>query len=286
MRIRRRALFVLITVLALAGVAAALLELKGVHVPALLTGSRSAALPLEETAEPPPAEAPPAPAATSSSAEPPAAPPAKAPRTATRPATWAQPLRRPGLPNFFKVNDNLYRGAQPTAEGFRELKALGVKTVVNLRATESDRTGLEGTGLDCRRIPVEPFTLGPSDIVQFLKIVTDKTRTPVFVHCQAGADRTGTMCAAYRIAVQGWTKEEALREMTAGGFGYHLAWANLLTLVRGLDIADLRRQAGLEAVPGNQDPGSDTGGKPGPGGGCARVFWHMLSVVTLSDSEG
>ena len=53
----------------------------------------------------------------------------------------------PGLPNFAKVADGLYRGAQPSAEGFRTLTGMGVKTVVNLRWAHSDREMLAGTGL-------------------------------------------------------------------------------------------------------------------------------------------
>ena len=40
-----------------------------------------------------------------------------------------------GVSNFHKVNDNLYRGGQPTAEGFKALAHLGIKTIVDLRGT-------------------------------------------------------------------------------------------------------------------------------------------------------
>ena len=78
-----------------------------------------------------------------------------------------------------------------------------------------------------------------------MKIVSDKERQPVFVHCQYGADRTGTMCAAYRIAVQGWTKEEAIEEMTQGDFGFHGVWTNLVEYVRKVDIEKIKKKAGL-----------------------------------------
>ena len=48
-------------------------------------------------------------------------------------AKWAERIELPGLPNLHKVSDDLYRGAQPTAEGMRQLKKIGIKTVVNLR---------------------------------------------------------------------------------------------------------------------------------------------------------
>ena len=41
--------------------------------------------------------------------------------------------QNPNLPNFQKVDEHVYRGAQPTDEGFRELAKLGIKTIVDLR---------------------------------------------------------------------------------------------------------------------------------------------------------
>jgi len=158
---------------------------------------------------------------------------------------WAVPIERPGLPNFFKVSDDLYRGAQPTAEGFRELEKMGVKTDVNLRSFHSDSSLLEGTKLGYENINVKAWHAEDEDLVRFLKIVTDKKNTPVFVHCQYGADRTGMVVAVYRMAVQGWTKDEAIEEMTQGGFGFHKTWENLVTYLRKLDVDALKRAAGL-----------------------------------------
>jgi protein tyrosine phosphatase (PTP) superfamily phosphohydrolase (DUF442 family) len=163
----------------------------------------------------------------------------------TREEKWAVWLELPGLPNFHKVSDDLYRGAQPTAEGMRQLKVLGIKTVVNLRSFHSDRKEIGSTGLGYEHIYMKAWHPEDKEVVRFLQIVTDEARTPVFVHCQHGADRTGTMCAIYRIAVQGWSKQEAVDEMTKGGFGFHGIWANLLDYLRDLDIDEMKRRAGL-----------------------------------------
>jgi protein tyrosine/serine phosphatase len=154
-------------------------------------------------------------------------------------------MEKPGLPNLHKVTDNLYRGAQPTAEGFKNLKEMGIKTVVNLRAFHSDRDELKGLDLSYENIDVKTWHAEDEDLVRFLKIVTDKTKMPVFVHCQHGADRTGMMVAVYRIAVQGWTKADAMKEMTEGGFGWHPMWQNLLEHIEDLDIEALKKEAGL-----------------------------------------
>jgi len=168
---------------------------------------------------------------------------AQSEQTASKP--WAEPLGLPGLPNLHRVSDQMYRGAQPTAEGMKELQKLGVKTVVNLRFFTSDRDELEGTTLAYEHINMVSFYPVRQDVVSFLKIVTDPNRTPVFVHCQHGADRTGMMCAIYRVAVQGWSKDQAIEEMTKGGFGHHAIWKNLVTFIRELDIDQVKRAAGL-----------------------------------------
>jgi tyrosine-protein phosphatase SIW14 len=170
-----------------------------------------------------------------------------------RPGYWATPLQRNGLSNLHQVTPTLYRGAQPTAVGMRQLKAMGVKTVLNLRSFNSDRKELGDTGLAYEHISMKAWHPEREDIIRFLQITTDKNRAPVFVHCQHGADRTGLMCAVYRVAVCGWTKEEAIREMTQGGFGHHVIWSNLTKFMADLDIDAIQKQAGIDTA-GLQQP--------------------------------
>lgn len=163
-----------------------------------------------------------------------------------RPARWAVPLQRPGLPNLYEVSDTLYRGAQPTAEGFRELKKMGVRTVVNLRSGHSDRLELAGTALGYVDIPMNVWDPDEEEILEFLRVAMDPARTPVFVHCEHGADRTGTACAAYRVAVEGWSVEEAVDEMVNGGFGFHRIWRERLSrCLRRLGFEEIKREAGV-----------------------------------------
>ena len=179
--------------------------------------------------------------AAAAQAEP--APPARDPR-------WATPLDEPGLPNLHRVSDQLYRGAQPTADGMARLHAMGVRTVVNLRSFHSDRDELGELPLGYEHITMKAWHAEDKELVRFLQIVADPARQPVFVHCQHGADRTGTMCAAYRVLVEGWSVEDAVEEMTQGGFGYHDIWdATLLDYLRELDWDDIRARAGLAADP-------------------------------------
>ena len=162
-----------------------------------------------------------------------------------RPAHWAQAVAVVGIQNCFQVSTNLYRGAQPTAAGMKHLEKLGIKTVLNLRALHSDQDELAGTALKPVRLKMEPWHSDEDEVVLFLKAATDTNNWPVFVHCQRGSDRTGTMCAMYRIVVCGWTKEQALAEMKHGGFGFNPTWQNLVEYVEKSDIPSIRRRVGL-----------------------------------------
>ena len=155
---------------------------------------------------------------------------------------WAIKLDLPGLPNLYKVSNDLYRGAQPTAEGMKELEMLGIKTVVNLRYLHSDRDEMEDVNLAYEHIPMTTLDPDMDDIVRFLNIVTDSNSTPVFVHCKHGADRTGVTTAIYRVIVQDWSREDAVEEMTKGGFGFHDIWDNLADYIRELDIDKIQNR--------------------------------------------
>ena len=167
---------------------------------------------------------------------------------ANRPETWAQPVKLEGVPNLYRVSDELYRGDQPSPQGMQNLKQLGLKTIINLRSFHSDRDEIGETGLAYEHIFMKAWHPEEDDVVRFLKIATDPKRAPVLVHCQHGADRTGALIAVYRIAVQGWSTAEAIREMTQGGYGFHQIWGNLPEWIQKLNIDRIKKQAGIKSL--------------------------------------
>ncbi len=160
-----------------------------------------------------------------------------------------EPLELAGCSNLYKVSDRLYRGAQPEADGFKELKKLGVKTILNLQSSHSDSKLLEGAGLDYVHIRMQLWDAEYDEIKQALQIITDKSKQPVFVHCKHGADRTGMVIAAWRLVEDDWTKEEAIEEMTKGPFGFHKIWRGLPKFIRNLDVEKLKKQLDIASQP-------------------------------------
>jgi protein tyrosine phosphatase (PTP) superfamily phosphohydrolase (DUF442 family) len=157
----------------------------------------------------------------------------------------ACPQAFPGLGNFAEVDrGRLYRSAQPTREGLQVARRrFGVRTVISFRSFHSDRGDAEALGLQYYRIPFTAWHVTSEDAVRFLRLVTDPRNYPILVHCQHGADRTGTMVAVYRIFVQGWSTERAMEELPR--FGFHTIWANLKTFLRDEEWRRAAEQAGI-----------------------------------------
>jgi tyrosine-protein phosphatase SIW14 len=118
--------------------------------------------------------------------------------------------------NFGKINNNYYRGAQPDDRDYKDLAALGVRTVIDLtrEGRANEQRLVEQAGMKFHRIPMTTSER-PSDtaVAQFLKLVNDPASQPVYVHCQGGRHRTGIMTAVYRMTQDGWNADRAYQEM-------------------------------------------------------------------------
>lgn len=124
----------------------------------------------------------------------------------TRPAQWAQPVLLPSSDNFYRINNDLYRSAQPDRQVMFAYADFGIRTVLNLRGFHSDEELVEGTSLALVEIPIHTWKAGHNDnVITMLQAIRD-AKKPVLVHCQHGADRTGLAIAMYRIVEQGWSK--------------------------------------------------------------------------------
>ena len=127
------------------------------------------------------------------------------------------------LGHFFKVDDGLFRGQQPTDKGLEQLKGMGVKSVVylhfNKKQAAHEKAVVEGLGMKFTHIPMSWITPPKqAQIDQWLKITLDESQRPAFVHCQHGKDRTGAMVGIYRMKHDKWTYDKAYAEMKEKGY--------------------------------------------------------------------
>jgi protein tyrosine/serine phosphatase len=163
-----------------------------------------------------------------------------------RPHTWASRVTPevPGLPNLYRVTPQLYRSAQPSGIGLAEAEAMGIRTVLSLRQTvRDDRLG-GPEGLRLIRVKMKARHVAERDGVKVVAAMCAVMRGleegPVLVHCHHGADRTGLIVALYRLLYQGWSRPQAIDELTLGGYGFHPVWANIPRYLATVDLEALR----------------------------------------------
>lgn len=129
-----------------------------------------------------------------------------------------------GILNFGKINENLYRGAQPDDAAIVHLKSLGIKTIISLRTTKeastSEAARALANGIVFTNIPLAGLSRpADADVAKILSII-EASSGPVFVHCEHGCDRTGTVIACYRLQHDHWTGEAALDEANKYGMSH------------------------------------------------------------------
>ncbi|CAZ98473.1 dual specificity protein phosphatase family protein [Zobellia galactanivorans] len=154
--------------------------------------------------------------------------------------------------NLYQVSDGLYRSEQPSKKGMKEVEALGIKSILNLRRHKTNEKKLKDSDLHLDRIPLKAALLNEEDVFTALSLI-DRAEKPLLVHCWHGSDRTGAIVAAYRMVFDNWSKERAIAEFTEDRFGYHKSrFPNLITLLKDLNVKALQKKLGQESRSGRE----------------------------------
>ena len=138
------------------------------------------------------------------------------------------------IKNFGKMDDRLYRGAQPKSEDYKDLAALGVKTVIDLQdgPTGYEKRDVEALGMHYVNLPMSDSSYPKQESIDaFLKLVNDPSTGVMFVHCAGGRHRTGVMGAVYRFNVNHWNLDQAYSEMKDYDFYTRFGHGDLKTFV-------------------------------------------------------
>lgn len=145
------------------------------------------------------------------------------------------PIRVEDTRNCYRLSPELYRSGQPGDDGFEALEKLGIKSILNLREYHTDADNAKHTGLRLYHIKLAAGKVTREELMACLLAISNAPK-PILVHCWHGSDRTGIVCAAYRIVMQGWTPEQALEELLDERFGHHKSYySNLAELIRTTD---------------------------------------------------
>lgn len=131
------------------------------------------------------------------------------------------------IKNFGQMDERFYRGAQPDQKDYKDLAALGIKTIIDLRddPTSYEKRQAESAGMRYVNIPMSDSGR-PSDdqIDQFLKLANDPATGHFFVHCAGGRHRTGVVGAVYRMTHDGWDFDRAYNEMQH--YDFYTRWGH------------------------------------------------------------
>ena len=131
------------------------------------------------------------------------------------------------IKNFGQMDERFFRGGQPKESDYKDLAALGVKTVIDLQTdtTDYEKRDVEALGMRYVNIPMSDTKYPPSaQIEQFLKLVDDPGTGKFFVHCAGGRHRTGVMGAVYRFNKYNWNFDQVYSEMK--NYDFYTRWGH------------------------------------------------------------
>ncbi len=131
------------------------------------------------------------------------------------------------IKNFGQMDERFYRGAQPKEKDYKELAALGIKTVIDLRdePTDYEKPAVEALGMRYVNLPMSDKDYPQEEQIKaFLKLANDPLTGKFYVHCAGGRHRTGVIGAVYRFTHDHWTYDQVYKEMK--DYDFYTRWGH------------------------------------------------------------
>ena len=145
------------------------------------------------------------------------------------------------LRNLYEIDSGVYRSAQPRRRSFEAMSQAGIQEILNLRRHKNvDSLRRGSTSMILIQVPLKARKLNEQHIVDALRVIKNR-QGPILIHCWKGSDRTGLICAMYRIIFDDWSKDAALQEMEHGGFGFHKTYKEIPRYIRHANVDSIRK---------------------------------------------
>lgn len=139
------------------------------------------------------------------------------PATAQQSAPLAE---NEGLPNYYRLRDDIATAGQPTDEALEDIKEAGFKAVLNLRTEQEgsleEKPKVEALGMDYYNIPIGRDGFSPEIVAEFEEILADEDNRPILIHC-ASSNRVGAMWYLHQVLNEGKDEDTALAEGKKAG---------------------------------------------------------------------
>jgi uncharacterized protein (TIGR01244 family) len=116
--------------------------------------------------------------------------------------------------NWLRLDDRLTTSGQPTEAQLADIRALGVRNVINLglhsheKALPDEAASLKALGVNYTHIPVVFQNPTEADFEQFCEALDALEGAPLHVHCIANY-RVSAFFYRYRRTVLGWDEAKA-----------------------------------------------------------------------------
>ena len=148
--------------------------------------------------------------------------------------------------NFAQIGPGAYRSNNPTVKRFEKIRALGIKTIINLRGPSTspyyliEKEQADAAGITMIDLSLKATVAPPRDVLLELIDVLHSVEKPFLMHCKSGADRAGLGSAIYKLVVLDEPIEEAKKMLSWRFIHFRKFKTGVLDLI--LETYEIRNQ--------------------------------------------